>query len=233
METSTLTTKLVNEGLKRRKSLQPAEVVQIKRPKVHYKELADTSPEMEKPDLVLEKKVLPLYSNPDLTTESEVTSSPELELLNLVNRCLVQRTSFANLKHPKVKLLQKAANEVGDSSGEMLLQIALYARRILNIRSASNFLVAVAARHERAKSFLGRYFDHLIITPSDWLEVAQFNRDLGGTLSNSLRVALRSKFAAFDEYQLQKHNKNRKRNKKRSLKFRENFEGNFDISITL
>ena len=54
----------------------------------------------------------------------------------------------------------------------------------------------------------------MIVTPSDWLEVAQLNRNLGKTISSSLRKPMKMKFEKFDEYQLQKHNKNRKRPKK-------------------
>ena len=54
----------------------------------------------------------------------------------------------------------------------------------------------------------------MIVTPSDWLEVAQLNRNLGKTISSSLRKPMKLKFEKFDEYQLQKHIKNRKRPKK-------------------
>ena len=35
--------------------------------------------------------------------------SPSLGLLNMVNRCLVERLSFANVESPKVKEFQKQA----------------------------------------------------------------------------------------------------------------------------
>lgn len=38
-----------------------------------------------------------------------VKPSPSLGLLNMVNRCLVERLSFANVESPKVKEFQKQA----------------------------------------------------------------------------------------------------------------------------
>ena len=55
------------------------------------------------------EKVLPLYSNLIWRQKVKLHLLPRLELLNLVNRCLVQRTSFANLKHPKVQLCKRSS----------------------------------------------------------------------------------------------------------------------------
>ena len=43
--------------------------------------------------------------------------SPSLGLLNMVNRCLVERLSFANVESPKVKEFQKQA-ELGRFSNQ-------------------------------------------------------------------------------------------------------------------
>jgi len=51
----------------------------------------------------------------------------------------------------------------------------------------------------------------MVITPSDWIEIAQLNRAINKTISTGLRRAMIKKFCKFDEYQLQKHNKSGKK----------------------
>ena len=54
------------------------------------------------------------------------------------------------------------------------LQVALYSRQELNIRSASNYLVAFAATHEKCRRFVKKYFKAIVVLPSDWIEIAEF-----------------------------------------------------------
>ena len=51
------------------------------------------------------------------TDDCIVKPSPSLGLLNMVNRCLVERLSFANVESPKVKEFQKQA-ELGRFSNQ-------------------------------------------------------------------------------------------------------------------
>ena len=55
----------------------------------------------------------------------------------------------------------------------------------------------------------------MVITPSDWIEIAQLNRALNSTISTVLRRVMIKKFRKFDEYQLQKHNKTGKKKTKK------------------
>ena len=114
--------------------------------------------------------------------------------------------SFSSLN--KVQLSDNPEN------AEFVLQVALYARRSLNIRTAANFILAVACTLENTKQYIKKYYDSMTITPSDWIEMAQLNRAINfanmHNISNSLRKVMVDKFNKFDEYQLQKHNKSGK-----------------------
>lgn len=55
----------------------------------------------------------------------------------------------------------------------VFLQVALYSRQELNIRSASNFLLSYAAYHEATRPYLKKYYEACIRLPSDWIEVAE------------------------------------------------------------
>ena len=51
------------------------------------------------------------------------------------------------------------------------LQLALYCRHDLNVRSTSHLLLAFAALHEPCRAFLRRYFAKAIVLPTDWTAV--------------------------------------------------------------
>ena len=53
------------------------------------------------------------------------------------------------------------------------LKVALYSRRELNIRTTTNFLLALAANRSECRSFLRKYYSASIILPTDWIEVAE------------------------------------------------------------
>ena len=56
----------------------------------------------------------------------------------------------------------------------IIIQVALYIRQELNIRTGTNFILALAAFNEECRPFLKRYFCSAIVLPSDWIEVAEF-----------------------------------------------------------
>lgn len=152
----------------------------------------------------------------ELAEREENERKKKITLLHEVNLCLVNRVDFKKIEHLTVKSFRSLIEAVIDSEKpEFVLQVALYARRFLNIRSASNFIAAVAASHPKSRQFIRKYFSPLVVTPSDWVEIAEMNEKLNsGTISTSLRKAMTDKFREFDEYQLQKHNKRPQRKKK-------------------
>ena len=56
----------------------------------------------------------------------------------------------------------------------IIIQVALYIRQELNIRTGTNFILALAAFNEECRPYLKRYFSSAIVLPSDWIEVAEF-----------------------------------------------------------
>lgn len=54
-----------------------------------------------------------------------------------------------------------------------IVQVALYTRRELNIRSTANFLLAFCARHVTCRIYLQKYFTATVCLPSDWIEVVE------------------------------------------------------------
>ena len=167
------------------------------------------------------EKPLPVSEDDESTPPHDIsvdelideTSDDRIEILNRVNSCLIERINFGHINggkdQSKIRSYKAVIERLATSldNAEFLLQVALYARRGLNIRTASNFIIAVAACHEHTKDLIGKYFDAMIITPSDWIEMAQLNRAVNKTISTVLRRAMIVKFRKFDEYQLQKHNK--------------------------
>ena len=206
------TSKLASSAdLNRKKRKHKDEIVKSK----VYNEI-EPEPKLQK--LEIDSEYIPVQKVENEKLYEEEDLPDELLLLNMINQCLIERTNFNNLENnEKVAKIMEYGSSIASKNPELLLQIVLYARRGLNIRSAANFLLAIAAIHPDARKHLSKYYDAVVVTPSDWLEIAQFNRNLNGTISNSLRVAMKTKFAKFDEYQLQKHNKNRKRPKKSKI----------------
>ena len=80
-----------------------------------------------------------------------------IALLNKVNMGLIERTNFAHIRDGKDKEKIQSFKQVIDrlcaseTTSEFVLQVALYARRGLNIRTAANFIVACAACHAQSK----------------------------------------------------------------------------------
>ncbi|CBY40214.1 unnamed protein product, partial [Oikopleura dioica] len=170
---------------------------------------------LESTDLFADDSVLENENNELLEVEAKERQK-KIDLLHEVNLCLVNRIDFKKLDNPNVKSFQNLIETViAGKRPEFALQVALYARRFLNIRTASNFIVAVAASRPESRQFVRAYFSAMVVTPSDWVEIAEINEKLNsGTISTSLRKAMSEKFREFDEYQLQKHNKRPQRKKK-------------------
>ena len=97
--------------------------------------------------------------------EHPVQSDDRIELLNRVNSCLIDRINFTHINGGKdlrkienfKNLIERLANST--ETAEFVLQVALYARRALNIRTAANYILAVAACHVNTKGlWFGNFF---------------------------------------------------------------------------
>lgn len=99
-----------------------------------------------------------------------------------------------------------------------LLQVALYCRHELNVRSTSHLLLAFGSLHEACRPFLRRYFAKAIVLPTDWTAIADYVQTFfqhkgtlkPGALPAILRKCMLEKFQQFDAYQLAKHDKKAK-----------------------
>lgn len=68
-------------------------------------------------------------------------------------------------------LLLLALNKVAETSPEFVLQLALYLRNELYVRTTTNFILAFAAFHPKTRPFLKKYFSKSVILPTDLIEV--------------------------------------------------------------
>eukprot|EP01090_Pellita_catalonica_P022069 TRINITY_DN8444_c0_g1_i1.p1 TRINITY_DN8444_c0_g1~~TRINITY_DN8444_c0_g1_i1.p1 ORF type:complete len:910 (+),score=188.39 TRINITY_DN8444_c0_g1_i1:83-2812(+) len=148
-------------------------------------------------------------------------------LVNGVCASMIAEPRFGNEDDSGAGMIMRLVDDVAAHDPEFILKLAVYLRQDLNIRSTSNFLVALAANNPECAPFLKKYFKFIVRLPSDWLDCAALyqmlpNRKLSGrALPTSLRKAMKFKFTDFDTYQLGKYNKagkiKRKKKKERLL----------------
>ncbi|XP_054722167.1 telomerase protein component 1-like [Uloborus diversus] len=164
----------------------------------------------------------------------------KIQLLNITSLALMYS---ANLKSPCDEyrlLLKKCADDVRQLDPEFILKVALYARQELHIRSVANFLLSYAAFYESTRIFLEKYFKTSIVLPSDWIDVGEhyqvlaveakkkcFTLHLHTSFPSALRKVLKNSFSKFDEYQLAKYNRTKKK-KTQVLREKENLTENED-----
>ncbi|XP_042749332.1 telomerase protein component 1-like, partial [Lagopus leucura] len=113
----------------------------------------------------------------ELTSEG-VTSSAAMteEELRQLKLALVSAACSA-LQCDGAELQQRLRDlsaAVAPHSPEFLLQVALYTRRHLALRSVSCFLLALAAILAPCRPHLRRYFGAIVRLPSDWVAVPRF-----------------------------------------------------------
>ncbi|TGZ58462.1 hypothetical protein CRM22_009630 [Opisthorchis felineus] len=164
------------------------------------------------------------------------SKQPHQDLPELSDRCAAARTSCRAAKVALVQIVASSLvnerslkteenklelqNVIGDlriHDPEFILKAALYCRRELNIRMTANLLVAIACHNEACRPFVDKYFREVIRLPSDWLEVACLFKGIPGSATYNpafpkvLRKNLVIKFTDFDEYQLAKYNKRKRK----------------------
>ncbi|XP_059178831.1 telomerase protein component 1-like [Physella acuta] len=144
------------------------------------------------------------------------------QLINSVSGSLIRQPNFKNTFDDTRLEIQKRVSEIVDYDPEFILKVALYSRKELNIRTTSNYLLALAANISACRYYLKKYFNASIALPSDWIEVAELFQTLDkrnvelGSLPAALRKAMIAKFPEFDKYQLGKYNKEGSIKKKRA-----------------
>ena len=137
--------------------------------------------------------------------------------INAVASSLIGSPNFYAKRDPTRSRLIELATDIIQYDGEFLLKVALYTRCYLHIRTTGNFLLALAAHHPASRHYLRRYYAAAVLLPSDWIEVAELVQSFYegslnfGALPSALRKVMLKKFPSFDEYQLAKYNKEKKK----------------------
>ncbi|MFA6711194.1 MAG: TROVE domain-containing protein [Candidatus Caldatribacteriota bacterium] len=87
--------------------------------------------------------------------------------------------------------------------------LAIYARNTLNLRSVTHAIMAEMAAVNESKPFVREVMKEVVVRPDDMTEtLAYFLNNYGKPVPNSLKKGLADVFPKFDEYQLQKYNRN-------------------------
>ena len=110
---------------------------------------------------------------------------------------------------------ERKAGNIHLNKYQFIFQLSLYCRKELNLRLISNLLLALAAKQPSTSFYLKKYFSCVVVTPADWIMVANLFLTVGsdlakGSLPAALRRVMKEKFPSFDEYQLAKYNRSMK-----------------------
>ncbi|CAB4056259.1 TEP1 [Lepeophtheirus salmonis] len=177
----------------------------------------DEYPKIEKPSLLKGFSEVPIsIPKPDPAL---------LKKFELMQICTTSLLSNPKLHEPEDLIRQKILSlcyELVVQDPVFILKLALYCRRECNFRAVSLLLLSFASFHGNVyKTYYCDYFQKCIMTPSEWVSiadfVASFELENKSSLPSMLRKAMTKKFSDFDEYQLAKyHKKGCSRKKKNS-----------------
>lgn len=143
------------------------------------------------------------------------------DLINLAACSLISVPKLDNRNDEVRNKLIDLSEKVIKTDPEFLLKMALFTRRVLNIRVTANFLLAFAAYKKECRKYIKKYYNETVVLPSDWIDVAELYTSLGdknigfSALPVCLRKAMAIKFPKFDTYQIGKYNKKPKKNSKK------------------
>ena len=111
---------------------------------------------------------------PNQNQASVIIKDPHLFLLNISASCLLNETRYYDDSDSRKDLILTSLNTLADIDPEFILQLARYLRKVLYIRTTTNFILAFAGAHPKTQKFVGKYFSSSILLPSDLIEVSQF-----------------------------------------------------------
>ncbi|CAG9320965.1 unnamed protein product [Blepharisma stoltei] len=137
---------------------------------------------------------------------------PRERLVSRVAACMLREPNYYAKAEQKIADIIADLNEVATIDPEFICQLAYYTRNELNIRSASNFILAFAATHPEAKKHLKQYFSATIRLPSDLTETVELYQSFVGheqenkiAIPNCLQKLIADKFKTFSIYHLGKY----------------------------
>lgn len=118
-------------------------------------------------------------------------------------------TSFFNEKKfygDNSKDMTETIKRVVNADPDFVSRLAVFARRVFNMRSVSHVLVGFLAHEPEGKPYVRKTLDGVILRGDDATEILAFYlATFGKPIPNSLRKGLANKFRTFDEYTLAKY----------------------------
>ncbi len=103
--------------------------------------------------------------------------------------------------------LVKLATKLCYSDPKFVSNLAIYARKEMNLRSVSHVLTAIIAHEVPSKPYIKQTVEHVVVRADDLLEIlACYLQMFGKPIPNGLKKALGNGLKKFDEYAISKYN---------------------------
>jgi hypothetical protein len=165
---------------------------------------------------IIEKEI---ENHPDRTVNKEngVAFNPtaKTDLTLRVLTWLVNEPKFYDNSTENTEIKNLVAS-IAAEDPEFILQLALYARKEMYLRSAPIFLLVEASAHQTCKPYLKQYTKSIISRVDELTETLalfiQRNGQIGSrgkaSIPNSLKEGLADAFHSFNEYQYGKYDQN-------------------------
>lgn len=179
------------------------------------------------------EQLIPLFKNFLLNAfDSDLAKlgDPLEYLVSVTSSCLLNETRYYETDDQRRDTILAALELAETVEPEFILQLAVYIRRDLGVRTTTNFILAYAACSENLRQLLPKYFAKATVLPADLIEVVQFTQIIhllkkGQTMKqiredneldkfeirrnifmpNQLKKVLVPKILGFNEYQLGKY----------------------------
>lgn len=101
--------------------------------------------------------------------------NPEEYLFNIVSSCLLKEVRYYDTDDDRRNLIIKSLTTVAEGANpEFILQLALYTRHQLYIRTTTNFITAFCCMHPKTTKFVKKYLAAIVILPTDLMEICQY-----------------------------------------------------------
>lgn len=114
--------------------------------------------------------------------------------------------------------MQETVKEVIDKEPQFVSNLAVFARKVFNMRSVSHVLTAYLAHETSGKPYVRSTIDGVVLRGDDLTEIMAFYLStFGKPIPNSLRRAIADKLVSFDEYTIAKYKGENKAVKMRDL----------------
>ena len=129
------------------------------------------------------------------------SQSDELALLSLLLTSFVNDQFYRNSDDTLVSLRKL----LGKVDPEFAAKACIYARDKFGMRSISHALAAELAKYLSGKEFAKDFYDKIVITPDDMMEIlAYYDTNCGDKIPNSIKKGFAKSFDKFDSYQISK-----------------------------